>query len=161
MAKRLAGLTLTQQQIRAYHVNPLRCSVKFTIVRMHASAVLETTGIDKIWYPNPSQTIGPIWMPFQIYHYFRPGNRCAKFDWNQFGHNVSLCACVKKLVRCCFCVNISIDRSIYPFYRLVHRSHLGRFSRLLAQTTCLCNQPLVSFRGTYDKVPQNSPNRRE
>jgi len=31
-----------------------------------------------------SQTLGPIWMPFQRYHYVRPESRCAKFYLNRF-----------------------------------------------------------------------------
>jgi len=47
-------------------------------------AVLEANGkvngIGEISNPFPSQTLGPIWMPLQIYHYVPPGSRCAKFD---------------------------------------------------------------------------------
>jgi len=45
-------------------------------------AVLEANGkvngIGEI--SDPSQTLGLIWMPLQIYHYVPPGSRCAKFD---------------------------------------------------------------------------------
>ena len=41
-------------------------------------AVLEANGkvngIGEISDPSPSQTLGPIWMPLQIYHYVRPGS---------------------------------------------------------------------------------------
>jgi len=47
-------------------------------------AVLEgngkVNGIGKISHPSPSQTLGLIWMPLQIYHYVPPGSRCAKCD---------------------------------------------------------------------------------
>ena len=47
-------------------------------------AVLEANGkvngIGEISDPSPSQALGPIWMPLQIYHYVPPGSRCAKFD---------------------------------------------------------------------------------
>ena len=47
-------------------------------------AVLEANGkvngILEISNPSPSPTIRPIWMSLQIYHYVRPGSRCAKFD---------------------------------------------------------------------------------
>ena len=53
------------------------------ITRMRGYAVLEANGkvngIGEISHPSPSQTLGPIWMPLQIYHYVPPGSRCAKF----------------------------------------------------------------------------------
>ena len=46
-------------------------------------AVLEANGkvngIGEISNPSPSQTLGPIWMRLQIYHYVPPESRCAKF----------------------------------------------------------------------------------
>jgi len=50
-------------------------------------AVLEANGkvngIGEISNPYRSQTLGPIWMPLQIYHYVRSGSRCAKFNQNR------------------------------------------------------------------------------
>ena len=47
-------------------------------------AVLEANGkvngIGEISDPSPFQTLGPIWMPLQMYHYVPTGSRCAKFD---------------------------------------------------------------------------------
>jgi len=40
----------------------------------------KVNGIGKNSNPDPSPTLGPIWMSLQIYHYVRPGSRCAKFD---------------------------------------------------------------------------------
>ena len=34
----------------------------------------KVNGIGEISHPSPSQTLGPIWMPLQIYHYVRPGS---------------------------------------------------------------------------------------
>ena len=33
----------------------------------------KVSGIGEISHPYPSQTLGPIWMPLQIYHYVLPG----------------------------------------------------------------------------------------
>jgi len=51
------------------------------------SSVCVVSGIGETSHPYTSQTLGPIWMPFQIY--VRPGSRRAKFDQNQF----SRCRC--------------------------------------------------------------------
>jgi len=40
----------------------------------------KVNGIGEMSNPSPSQTLGPIWMPLQIYHYVPPASRCAKFD---------------------------------------------------------------------------------
>jgi len=55
--------------------------------RMHGSAIRSVRSqyskvnvIGEISHLYPSQTLGPIWMPFQIHHYVRPGSRCAKCD---------------------------------------------------------------------------------
>jgi len=40
----------------------------------------KVNGIGEISHPSPSQTLGPIWMLLQIYHYVRPRSRRAKFD---------------------------------------------------------------------------------
>jgi len=49
-------------------------------------AVLEdnakVNGMSKTSHSYPSQTLGPIWMLFQLYHYVRPGSRYAKLDLN-------------------------------------------------------------------------------
>jgi len=46
--------------------------------------VLEANGkaneIGEILHPYPSQTLEPISMPLQLYHYVRPGSQCAKID---------------------------------------------------------------------------------
>ena len=42
----------------------------------------EVNGIGEISHPYISQTLRPIWMPFQAYHY-GPGSRCAKFDYGR------------------------------------------------------------------------------
>jgi len=58
------------------------CLSRVCVVAQYA--VLEANGkvngIGEISHPSPSQTLGPIWMPLQIYHYVPPGSRCAKFD---------------------------------------------------------------------------------
>jgi len=40
----------------------------------------KVNGIGEISHPDTIQNLGPIWMPFQMYHYVSPGSRCAKFD---------------------------------------------------------------------------------
>ena len=40
----------------------------------------KVNGIGEISNPYPSQTLPPVWMQFEIYHYVRPGSRHAKFD---------------------------------------------------------------------------------
>jgi len=62
----------------------IRDSVSSRVCAVAQYAVLEAigkvNGIGEISNPSPSQTLRPIWMPLQIYHYVRPGSRCAKFD---------------------------------------------------------------------------------
>ena len=72
--------------MRTYLLEKSRC-VNVFISRVCAVAqyaVLEANGkvigIGEISDPSPSQTLGQIWMPLQIYHYVPPGSRCAKFD---------------------------------------------------------------------------------
>ena len=43
----------------------------------------KVNGIGEISDPSPFQTLGPIWMPLQIYDYVPPGSRCAKFGRNR------------------------------------------------------------------------------
>jgi len=44
---------------------------------------------------NTSQTLGPIWMPFQIYHYRPPRESICRI-WLTSIQPLPLCACVKK-----------------------------------------------------------------
>ena len=57
-----------------YHLKHTQLS-RVCVVAQYAAleANAKVNGISEISHPYPSQTLGPICMPFQIYHYVRPG----------------------------------------------------------------------------------------
>ena len=71
-------------------------------------AVLEAngkvSGMGEISNPYPSQTLGPIWMPLQIYHYVRrcPPRESMCHIWLKSTQPLPLCTCVKKCMLVCF-----------------------------------------------------------
>jgi len=89
-------------------------------------AVLEdnakVNGMSKTSHSYPSQTLGPIWMLFQLYHYVRPGSRYAKLDLNWFSRCHSPQAWKKTGFGVSFFVNISLYLSVL---RVSHMSHFS------------------------------------
>ena len=86
----------------------------------------KVTGIGEISHPSPSQTLGPVWMPLQIYHYVPQGvdvqDVIKKIDWAVAVLHMR----EKPPSHVGFFVNMSIDPSIRSSPRL-QATFLARF----------------------------------
>ena len=110
---------------KTYHLSYVCKVVQYTVSEDSG----KVNGIGKILHPYSSQTPGPIWMPFQIYHCVHPGSRCAKFDLNRF----SRCRCAR--------VKIGFGRVFlltYPFLGSP-TGNIFRAVLTLSGSTCFCS----------------------
>jgi len=93
-----------------HHISRVCAAAQYAVLEVNG----KVNGIGEISHPYPSQTLGSIWMPLQIYHYV-PRELMCKI-WLKSIQPLPLSACVKKWVFAwvfCLHIRLSVCLSIY------------------------------------------------